>query len=217
MIRLLVAAAIVLPCFGCASVTRGTTENISIATTPAGATAEISGLEIPTACVTPCAIQAKRNADITITVNKPGYRPQTIPLTKEIVGAGAAGFAGKGAGRWPGRHGRGCRHRRGAGSQAQSGDRDTAAAGVGATPRRKTATAQASGAAELSTARRSGPRGAEHDHREPRHRRNHEPKLTRCPRLCDLMSPMRLAYLIPGIATLEGFNASDRLMAGKAF
>jgi hypothetical protein len=31
------------------------------------------------------------------------------------------------------------------------------------------------------------------------------------------MSPMGLAYLIPGIATLEGFNASDRLMAGKAF
>jgi hypothetical protein len=47
MIRLLLAAAIALPCFGCASVTRGTTENISIATTPAGATAEISGLEIP--------------------------------------------------------------------------------------------------------------------------------------------------------------------------
>ena len=88
------AAAIALPCFGCASVTRGTTENISIATTPAGATAEISGLDIPTACVTPCVVQAKRNADITVAISKEGYEPQVIPLTKEVPGTGAAGFAG---------------------------------------------------------------------------------------------------------------------------
>ncbi len=94
MLRLIVAAAIALPCVGCASVTRGTTENISIATTPSGATAEISGLDIPTACVTPCVVQAKRNADITVTVNKEGYEPQVIPLTKDIPGSGAAGFAG---------------------------------------------------------------------------------------------------------------------------
>lgn len=94
MIRLLFAAAIALPCVGCASVTRGTTENISIATTPAGATADIAGLEIPTACVTPCVVQAKRSADITITINKEGYQPQIIPLTKEIPATGAAGFAG---------------------------------------------------------------------------------------------------------------------------
>jgi len=94
MIRLLLAAAIALPCVGCASVTRGTTENISIATTPSGATADISGLDTPTACVTPCVVRAKRNADITVTINKEGYEPQVMPLTKEIPGSGAAGFAG---------------------------------------------------------------------------------------------------------------------------
>jgi hypothetical protein len=94
IIRLVLAAAIAAPCVGCASVTRGTTENISISSTPAGATAEIAGLEIPTACVTPCVVQAKRNADITATVNKEGYEPQIIQLTKEIPGTGAAGFAG---------------------------------------------------------------------------------------------------------------------------
>ena len=94
MIRLLVAAAIVMPCLGCASVTRGTTENISIATTPAGATAEVSGLDTPMACLTPCVVQTKRSADITVTINKDGYEPLTIPLTKEIPGTGAAGFAG---------------------------------------------------------------------------------------------------------------------------
>ncbi|QPF85917.1 PEGA domain-containing protein [Bradyrhizobium genosp. L] len=88
------AAAFCVALGGCASVTRGTTETISIASTPSGATADIAGLEIPTACVTPCAIQAKRNADIVVTVSKEGYDPQIIPLTKDISGSGGAGFAG---------------------------------------------------------------------------------------------------------------------------
>jgi hypothetical protein len=94
IIRLLLAAAIAMPCLGCASATRGTTESISIASTPPGATADVSGLDNPTACVTPCVVQVKRNADITISINKPGYEPQVVPLTKEVAGSGAAGFAG---------------------------------------------------------------------------------------------------------------------------
>ena len=79
---------------GCASVTRGTTENISIASTPSGAEATITGLDVPTACVTPCSIVAKRSADLSVAFAKPGYEPQVVELTKEIPGAGAAGFAG---------------------------------------------------------------------------------------------------------------------------
>jgi hypothetical protein len=79
---------------GCASVTRGTTETISISSTPSGAEAEISGLEAPMICTTPCAVVAKRNADISVSVRKEGYEPQVIQLTKEIPAAGAAGFAG---------------------------------------------------------------------------------------------------------------------------
>jgi hypothetical protein len=79
---------------GCASVTRGTTENISISSTPSGAEATITGLDVPTACVTPCAVTAKRNADISVAFAKPGYEPQVVELTKEVPGAGAAGFAG---------------------------------------------------------------------------------------------------------------------------
>src|SRR3954464_704982 len=94
IIRLLLAAAIAAPCLGCASATRGTTESISIASTPPGATADVSGLDNPTACVTPCVVQVKRSADVTIAINKPGYEPEVIPLTKEVAGAGAAGFAG---------------------------------------------------------------------------------------------------------------------------
>jgi PEGA domain-containing protein len=74
--------------------TRGTTENISISSTPSGAQADIAGLDIPTACVTPCVVLAKRSADLTVTISKEGYEPQIVPLTKEVAGTGAAGFAG---------------------------------------------------------------------------------------------------------------------------
>ena len=79
---------------GCASVTRGTTENISISSTPSGVEAVVSGLEVPTTCTTPCAVVVKRNADISITFQKEGYEPQIVPLSRDIPGSGAAGFAG---------------------------------------------------------------------------------------------------------------------------
>src|SRR5262245_47847574 len=79
---------------GCASVTRGTTENISISSTPSGAQADVSGLDAPASCVTPCVVLAKRSADISVKISKDGYEPQVVPLTKEIAGTGAAGFAG---------------------------------------------------------------------------------------------------------------------------
>lgn len=87
-----VLAALLLS--GCASVTRGTTENISIATIPSGATANVAGTDAPFSCVTPCVVEVSRNADITVNISKAGYEPQIIPLTKEISGGGGTGFAG---------------------------------------------------------------------------------------------------------------------------
>ena len=87
-----VLAALLLS--GCASVTRGTTENISIATTPSGAKADVSGTEAPFSCVTPCVVEVNRNADITVSLSKEGFEPQIIPLTREVSGSGGAGFAG---------------------------------------------------------------------------------------------------------------------------
>jgi hypothetical protein len=79
---------------GCASVTRGTTENISISSTPSGVEAVVSGLDVPTTCMTPCSVVVKRNADISITFQKEGYEPQIVPLSRDIPTGGAAGFAG---------------------------------------------------------------------------------------------------------------------------
>jgi len=92
--RLLGIAALSVALGGCASVTRGTTENISISSTPSGVEAVVSGLEVPTTCVTPCSVVVKRNADVSITFQKEGYEPQIVPLSRDIQTGGAAGFAG---------------------------------------------------------------------------------------------------------------------------
>ena len=92
--RFLGIAALGIALSGCASVTRGTTENISISSTPSGVEAMVSGLEVPTTCTTPCSIVAKRSADISITFEKPGYESQIVQLTREVPATGAAGFAG---------------------------------------------------------------------------------------------------------------------------
>jgi hypothetical protein len=85
-----------LGCFamaGCASATRGWTEQISIASTPSGAQATVSGSENHT-CVTPCAIQVNRNSELQVRIEKDGFEPEVVALTKEIATTGAAGFAG---------------------------------------------------------------------------------------------------------------------------
>jgi hypothetical protein len=87
---------VLVACFaagGCASVTRGWTEQISIASTPAGAVATVSGSENHT-CTTPCAVQVNRNSDLQVSFEMPGYEPEVVVLTKEIASTGVAGFAG---------------------------------------------------------------------------------------------------------------------------
>jgi hypothetical protein len=76
---------------GCASATRGWSENITVSTTPSEATAtfNITG-EPPKTCVTPCVMSVKRQDEITIEVVKPGYQPEVVALTKEIAATGAA-------------------------------------------------------------------------------------------------------------------------------
>jgi len=88
--------AVLVACFvlgGCASVTRGWTEQISIASTPSGAVATVSGSENHT-CTTPCVVEVKRNSDLQVSFEMPGYEPEVVVLTKELANTGAAGFAG---------------------------------------------------------------------------------------------------------------------------
>jgi hypothetical protein len=79
---------------GCASTTRGWNEQLSMASTPSGAEATVTGADAPMSCITPCVVQVPRRADLTVTFTKPGYERQVVPLQKEIATGGAAGFAG---------------------------------------------------------------------------------------------------------------------------
>src|SRR5690349_7030838 len=76
---------------GCASVTRGWSEQMQITSQPEGAEVRTS---LSQACTTPCTLTVSRKDEFSVSFTKPGYEPQTIQVGTRIAGAGAAGFAG---------------------------------------------------------------------------------------------------------------------------
>ncbi|WP_040619977.1 PEGA domain-containing protein [Rhodovulum sp. PH10] len=87
----LAAAIFVATLGGCATITRGSTNQIQITSDPVGATARLSNGMM---CMTPCTLQMGRKEEFSVTFEKPGFEPQTIPVKTEVAGAGAAGVAG---------------------------------------------------------------------------------------------------------------------------
>jgi hypothetical protein len=77
---------------GCATVTRGTTEQITISSEPAGAEAKSSTGQACSA--TPCTWEVSRKSEFVVNFSKPGYEDMQVPVSTRIAGAGAAGFAG---------------------------------------------------------------------------------------------------------------------------
>ena len=76
---------------GCATITRGTTEVLVIETSPSGADVSLSnGLR----CLSPCALEVKRKANLVVDISKSGYEPARLNVLSEVAGAGAAGMAG---------------------------------------------------------------------------------------------------------------------------
>ncbi len=76
---------------GCASITRGTTDQVQIQSNPAGADVKVSSGQT---CVTPCTMTFGRKDEFTVTVSKPGYHIAQVPVKTQVAGAGAAGFVG---------------------------------------------------------------------------------------------------------------------------
>ena len=83
--------ALAVACAGCASVTRGTTDQVQILSEPPGAEARTS---MGQTCVTPCTLQFGRKDEFTVTASKPGYHTVEMAVTTRLAGGGAAGFAG---------------------------------------------------------------------------------------------------------------------------
>lgn len=90
--KVLLAALFAASLGGCATVTRGTTGQITVNSEPAGAEAKSS---IGHACSsTPCTWEVNRKSEFIVSFSKPGYQDTQIPVQTRVTGAGAAGFAG---------------------------------------------------------------------------------------------------------------------------
>ena len=76
----------------CATVTRGSSEQFTIESSPPAAQARTSsGFNCES---TPCTIRMPRKDAFTVTVSKPGYKTVAIDVKPKIAGSGAAGFLG---------------------------------------------------------------------------------------------------------------------------
>src|SRR5262249_49554337 len=89
--RAIVLLALAIVASGCATITRGTTDQIQINTSPPEAQARTS---MGFSCLTPCTLQAGRKDEFTVLISKPGYHTVEVPVRTQVAGAGAAGFAG---------------------------------------------------------------------------------------------------------------------------
>jgi hypothetical protein len=71
---------------GCATMIRGTSQQISINTDPSGATATLSDGR---SCSTPCTLEAKRKETIQISLEKEGCNSTSTAMVPTLAGAGA--------------------------------------------------------------------------------------------------------------------------------
>ena len=98
----IVAMGLALAAGGCASIARGTSEQVAFDTSPSGAevrvvipsiagTQDQQGLAIAPAamgCVTPCVLQVRRVDKMAVTITKPGFENESFALNPEASGAG---------------------------------------------------------------------------------------------------------------------------------
>ncbi len=89
--RIVLVLALAAMCGGCATIVRGTTDEVGFNSTPSGAEVHTSnGL----GCVTPCTLTVKKNEEFVATFEKGGFLPQQVPVARQVVGAGVVATAG---------------------------------------------------------------------------------------------------------------------------
>lgn len=91
MLRKTVVLTALVALAGCATVTRGTTNQVQITSEPSGAMVRTS---LNHNCSTPCTLTIDRKAEFSVVFSKEGFAEQVIEVKSQLAGAGAAGFAG---------------------------------------------------------------------------------------------------------------------------
>lgn len=90
--RIIAVAVCAVGLSGCASVVRGTDEQISFQSNPTAAHLALSnGLSCPE---TPCELKVQRKDDFTATFTKDGYQPESVRVVSHVSGSGVAAGAG---------------------------------------------------------------------------------------------------------------------------
>jgi hypothetical protein len=90
--RLFLTVAVALSVSACGTVTRGSNEDVTFNSEPAGAKVTTStGLVCP---ATPCTFPISRKQEFIATFEMPGHHSQQIEVKTEVSGGGAAGMAG---------------------------------------------------------------------------------------------------------------------------
>ncbi len=69
---------------GCASIVKGTTQAIPVSSNPTGADVKLDGNRVGQ---TPMSVEVKRKSDHLMTIEKAGYQPESIAITRNIGGA----------------------------------------------------------------------------------------------------------------------------------
>jgi len=82
--RLVLVAALLGLAGGCASIVKGTTQTVPIASNPEGADILVDGQLVGQ---TPASVEIKRKRDHIVTLRKTDYRTVSIPVVKKIGGA----------------------------------------------------------------------------------------------------------------------------------
>ncbi len=97
IIKSLAAVGAVVSISACATVTKGTGDDVTFTSQPPGAkvtTNDLSDKEVDQSCVTPCELELNRKWMYDVTFEKEGYKTVVGRLEPKFSGDGAAGMAG---------------------------------------------------------------------------------------------------------------------------
>jgi hypothetical protein len=83
--RLSFVAVISLMTANCATVTRGTTDQIQITSEPTNADVHTSN---GFSCTSPCTLTVDRKAEFTVTYRKDGFKDASVPVGTRLAGSG---------------------------------------------------------------------------------------------------------------------------------
>lgn len=84
VLKLFAIILVVAGAGGCATIVKGTSQKVPIASDPPGADILVDGSRVGQ---TPMAVEMKRKHDHLVTIQKTGYRPQSVAVVKDVGGA----------------------------------------------------------------------------------------------------------------------------------